>query len=200
MKKPEYLRALVTNLCLILIIALVYAAAFGPQNLPKSVQGPAFKGRTGADNVALQIAVDQSSDLLAYMDTLEKLDARGTFFFCTQCVKDGAVVQEVRRRGHGVGYYLCAKHQGQGTDLYIGGGFSVPVMSYEDSTGMLKVCPSINLTKLKKMDNWPDVLRNKINGDMFLFVDANNDHEEFKKVVQIVLDKGYTILKVEEML
>ena len=84
--------------------------------------------------------------------------------------------------------------------MYIGGGFSVPVMSYEDSSGMLQVCPSINIAKLKKIENWPEILSSKISGDMFLFVAADNDHTEFKKVVQIVLDKGYTILKVEEML
>lgn len=200
MKKTEIIRALTTNLCLLLIIFLVYAAAFGPLGQAVALQGPALKGRTGADNIALQIAVDQHSDLQAYMDALEKLGVRGTFFFCTQYQTDDRMIQEVKQRGHGVGYYSCAANDGTEAGMYIGGGYSVPVMSYEDNGDVREVCPSINLTKLKKLDNWPEVLDNSISGDMFIYLMADNDQDDFKKVVQIVLDKGYTILKVDEML
>ncbi len=200
MKKAEYMKALITNLCLLLIIGLVSLAAFGPLETPGLGQGPALKGSTGEDNIALQIAVDQSSDIETYMDTLEKTGAHGTFFFCADSSANSTMIEEVRQRGHGVGYYNCAGDEGQEAEMYIGGGYSVPVMSYEDGDDMLQVCPSINLTKFKKLENWPQLLRNNISGDMFLYVAADNDQDDFKKVVQIVLDKGYTILKVDEML
>ncbi len=197
MKGTDMLRV-ITNLLLMMIIGLVALASFGSHAL--AVQGPALKGRTGANNVALQIAVDQSSDVEAYMDALESVGAYGTFFFCSQCYVDNALMQQVKQRGHGVGYYTCSAHENQETGMYIGGGYSVTVMSYETGETMQSVCPSINLTKLRTLQNWTDVLSRRISGDMFLYVAADNDQEDFKKVVQIVLDKGYTILKVDEML
>jgi hypothetical protein len=188
-----------TNLCLLLIIGLVSLATFGVGLLSNS-QEPALKGRTGANYVGLQIAVEPSTNVGAYMDTLETLGARGTFFFCVQQPADEKAIRQVKQRGHGVGYYTCDENQSQETGMYIGGGYSVPVMSYESGDALMKVCPSINLTKLKKLHNWLDVLSAQISGDMFLYVTADNDQEEFKKIVQIVLDKGYTILKVDEML
>ena len=197
--KQGILRGLITNLCLLLIISLVYLATFG-QHALRAAYEPALKGYTGTDNIGLQIAVNQSSDIEAYMETLEKMGVKGTFFFCAQCLKDDSLVQEVKQRGHGVGFYTCAAHEGADTEMYIGGGYSLPVMGYEEGDTLLKVCPSINLSKLKKMNNWMDVLSDHIRGDMFLYVVADNDQDDFKKVVQIVLDKGYTILKVDEML
>ncbi len=188
----------VTNIILMMIIGLVALSSFGSHAL--AAREPALKGRTGADNVALQIAVDQSSDVEAYMDLLENAGARGTFFFCSQCYTDSAMIQEVIRRGHGVGSYTCSAHDKQQTGMYIGGGYSVTVMSYKSGDSVQQVCPSINLTKLKKLKNWHEVLSGQISGDMFLYIAADNDQEDFKKVVQIVLDKGYTILKVDEML
>lgn len=197
MNNSGMLRA-VSNICLVLIIGLVALSSFGSHTL--AAQEPALKGRTGADNVALQIAVDQSSDVSAYMDALEGVGAYGTFFFCTQCYVDSALVQQVKQRGHGVGYYSCESHEGRETGMYIGGGYSVTVMSYDDGDSMQQVCPSINLTKLKRLKNWQEVLEGQISGDMFLYITADNDQPDFKKVVQIVLNKGYTILKVDEML
>ncbi len=197
MKGTDMLRV-VTNMCLLVIIGLVALASFGSHAL--AAQGPALKGRTGADNVAIQIAVDQSSDVEAYMDILEQAGAHGTFFFCSLCNTDNALIQEVLRRGHGVGAYTCAAHENRQTGMYIGGGYSVTVMSYKSGETVRQVCPSIDLTKLTKLDDWQEVLSREISGDMFLYVAANNDQPDFKKVVQIVLDKGYTILKVDEML
>ncbi len=189
---------IVSNLCLMMIIGLVALSSFGLHAL--AAREPALKGRTGADNIALQIAVDQSSDVEAYMDVLEKAGAHGTFFFCSQCLADSALIEEVMQRGHGVGSYTCAAHENRQTGMYIGGGYSVTVMSYKSGDGVRQVCPSINLTKLTKLDDWQEILSRQISGDMFLYTAADNDQDEFKKVVQIVLDKGYTILKVDEML
>ena len=189
---------IVSNLCLMMIIGLVALSSFGLHAL--AAREPALKGRTGADNIALQIAVDQSSDVEAYMDVLEKAGAHGTFFFCSQCLADSALIEEVMLRGHGVGSYTCAAHENRQTGMYIGGGYSVTVMSYKSGDSVRQVCPSINLTKLTKLDDWQEILSRQISGDMFLYTAADNDQDEFKKVVQIVLDKGYTILKVDEML
>jgi len=189
-----------TNLCLLLIIGLVSLMTFGAHLLSDGAKIPALKGRTGADNIGMQIAVKPDTDVDAYMDTLEELGARGTFFFCEQYAMDEKQVKQVKQRGHGVGYYTCPAYDNQETGMYIGGGYSVPVMSYEAGDALMQVCPSINLTKLKKLDNWMEILGARISGDMFLYVTADNDQAEFKKIVQIVLDKGYTILKVDEML
>lgn len=192
------MRSVVTNLGLLLIIALVYAASFG---FATPAQGLALRGDTGGSNVALQITVTRDSDVAAYMDALERAGVRGTFFFCEQCAADsGGVISEVRARGHGVGWYVCEAHEGDETHLYIGNGYSVPVMSCDDGRSQRQIGPSIDFEKLKTQDGWPQVLQDSVYKDMFIRIDADNEISEFEKVVQIVRGKGYTILKVEEML
>ncbi len=191
-------RTLVTNIGLVLIITLVYVASFG---FTTPVQGLALKGCTGADNVGLQIMVDEQSDVDAYIDRLEDMGVSVTFFFCEECFKEkGEIISRVISRGHGVGYYVCEKHEGSETDMYIGNGYSVPVMSYNDDGAVRHIGPSIDFTKLKTLKDWQRVLAERIFGDMFIRINADNQFDEFEKVVQIVRDKGYTILKVEEML
>lgn len=191
-------RSLVTNAVLVLIMGLVYVASFG---FARPAQGLALKGSTGGSNVGLQIAVNADSDVSAYMDAMERMGVEGTFFFCEQCIKSNDdIVSAVLARGHSVGYYICAAHEGTETDMYIGNGYSVPVMSYDNGSGIRHVGPSIDFEKLKKQKNWQQVLRDSIFGDMFIRIDADNELMNFEKVVQIVRDKGYTILKVEEML
>lgn len=190
--------ALLTNGCICIIIAFVYFASFGP--LGQISSGPQLKGCTGGDNIALQITVAKDSNINAYMDTLERAGAKGTFFFCEQCGTDSDVIEHVKQRGHGVGYYVCANHKGRETDMYIGGGFSVPVMQYQDGETVHHIAPSIDLAKLKQFNDWPKVLDESLGKDMFIRVIADNVIWEFEKVVQIVSDKGYTMLKVDEML
>lgn len=191
-------RTLITNLFLILIMGLTYVASFG---FASPSEGLALKGCTGENNVALQITVDENSDVEAYMDELEQMGVYGTFFFCEQCYKDnGEKISEVLSRGHGVGFYICEKHEGKDTDMYIGNGYSVPVMSYDDGSALRHIGPSIDFAKLKTHAVWHQILRENIYGDMFIRIDADNEFDDFEKVVQIIRDKGYTILKVEEML
>ncbi len=191
-------RTVITNIFLILIMGLTYVASFGFA-LPS--QSLALKGCTGENNIALQITVDENSDVAAYMDRLEKLGAFGTFFFCEQCYKDkSCVISEVISRGHGVGFYVCEEHEGKETDMYIGHGYSVPVMSCDDGSALRRIGPSIDFEKLKTHAAWQQLLQENIYGDMFIRIDANNEFGDFEKVVQIIRDKGYTILKVEEML
>ncbi len=191
-------RSLVTNIFLVLIMGLVYVASFG---FAQPTQGLALKGCTGGSNVGLQIAVTQDSDVTAYMDAMDRMNVQGTFFFCEQCIKDNdGAVSEVLARGYSVGYYVCAAHEGIDSDMYIGNGYSVPVMSYESGSGVRHIGPSIDFEKLKKHENWQQVLRDSVFKDMFIRIEADNEMLEFEKVVQIVRDKGYTILKVEEML
>jgi len=187
-----------SNLCLLLIIGLVSLGTFGAHLLLDRSQ-PALKGRTGEDAVGLQIAVAAFTDLDAYMDVLEQAGVRGTFFFRAADASADALAKEAERRGHGVGYY-GASGDGAPVGLYIGGGYSVPVMRYEEGGALKKVCPSINVTRLKKRDDWQNILSSRLAGDMFLDIDGDNDHAALKKIVQIVLDKGYTIMKVDEML
>ena len=194
----QFKKALLTNLCLMVIIGFVYIAAFGP--LARFSDGPALKGCTGQENVALQITVTDGSDVGAYMDTLERMGAHGTFFFCEQCGTDTASIDAVRARGHGVGFYVCAAHSGQETDMYIGGGYTVPVMHYAEGGSMRRIGPSIDIARLKSLEGWQQMLSDKLFGDMFLRVVADNQLGDFEKVVQIVSKKGYTILKVDEML
>ena len=189
---------LFSNLCLLLIIGLVSLGTFGAHLLQDQSQ-PALKGRTGEDAVGLQIAVAAITDLDAYMDALEQAGVRGTFFFRLAGASADELAEKAERRGHGVGYY-GADDGGAPVGLYIGGGYSVPVMRYEEGGALKQVCPSINLTRLKRLDDWPDVLSARLAGDMFLYIDGDNDQAALKKIVQIVLDKGYTIMKVDEML
>ncbi len=191
-------RPVVTNLCLIIIMGMVYAASFG---FARTGQGLALKGCTGGNNVALQITVKEDSDIDTYMDTMDEMGVGGTFFFCEQCRKDeDGMIAHVLERGFGVGYYVCARHEGKETDMYIGNGYSVPVMSYDDGSSVRHVGPSIDFEKLKEKENWPQIFKETVAGDMFIRIEADNDIGQFQKVVQIVRDKGYTILKVEEML
>jgi hypothetical protein len=189
---------LFSNLCLLLIIGLVSLGTFGAHLLLDESQ-PALKGRTGEDAVGLQIAVAAFTDLGAYMDALEQMGVRGTFFFHPADASSDALAAEAGRRGHGVGYYGAAD-DGAAVGLYIGGGYSVPVMSCEEGGALKQVCPSINVTRLQRLDDWPGVLSARLAGDMFLYIDGDNDCAGLKKIVQIVLDKGYTIMKVDEML
>ena len=191
-------RSLVTNAVLVLIMGLVYVTSFG---FARPVQGFALKGSTGGSNVGLQIAVNADSDVAAYMDAMERMGVEGTFFFCEQCIKSNdSIIDEVLARGYSVGYYVCAAHEGTESDMYIGNGYSVPVMSYDNGSGLRHIGPSIDFEKLKKQKDWQKVLGDSIFGDMFIRIEADNEMMDFEKVVQIVRDKGYTILKVEEML
>ncbi len=191
-------RSLVTNAVLVLIMGLVYVTSFG---FARPVQGFALKGITGGSNVGLQIAVSADSDVAAYMDAMERMGVEGTFFFCEQCIKNNDdIIDEVVERGYSAGYYVCTAHEGTESDMYIGNGYSVPVMSYDNGSGLRHIGPSIDFEKLKKQKNWQQVLRDSIFGDMFIRIEADNEMMDFEKVVQIVRDKGYTILKVEEML
>jgi hypothetical protein len=73
-------------------------------------------------------------------------------------------------------------------------------MSSTEEGGVREVCPSIDVSLLSHTDDWTHVLSDSVAGDMFLYIRADNNLSDFEKVVQIVVDKGYTILKVSEML
>ncbi|MDD5016490.1 MAG: hypothetical protein PHO15_00145 [Eubacteriales bacterium] len=198
--KPK--KMLVTNLSIMLIIGFVYMLAFMPFGAVPD--GPVLKGNTGENNVALQIVIDGTSDIDAYMKMLEEFGVAGTFFFSEQCYySNEAVLQQVLDSGHGIGYYVY-EDENEDEDarlgLYLGGGYSVPVMSYIEGSELRQVCPSIDVTKLIRVDGWQQVLGETVLDDMFIYIDADNNFEDFEKIVQIVLDKGYTILKVNEML
>ncbi len=190
--------AVLTNGCICIIIAFVYFASFG--RFGQISGAPLLKGCTGGDNIALQIMVTDSSDTDTYMDTLERAGAKGTFFFCEQCGADSRIAEDILQRGHAIGYYVCQKHKDQNADMYIAGGYSVPVMRYNDGETVRHIAPSIDLEKLKQHKDWPKVLDESLCKDMFLRVVADNSIYDFEKVVQIVSDKGYTILKINEML
>jgi hypothetical protein len=191
-------KTLVTNACLVVIIALVYLAAFIPFRSALG-EGPALKGNTGESVVGLQIVVDDESNIAAYLDTLERYGVKGTFFFSEQQTEAyEPTLLSVIGRGHGVGYYIS--EDTRASTLYIGGGYSIPVMSYTAEDGMREVCPSVDVSKLSRLDDWPSVLSKTIAGDMFIYIRADNNFDDFEKVVQIVLDKGYTIVKINEML
>ncbi len=201
MNKPKLSirRTLVTNACLAIIIIMVYLTAFGSIGAVLGGAGPALKGATGEDVVGLQIIVEDGSDIAGYMDTLDRYGAKGTFFFSDQqTAATASELSAVLKRGHGVGYYISGEPQGAA--LYIGGGYSVPVMSSAEADGVREVCPSIDVSLLSETQGWTKVLSDTVSGDMFLYIRADNNFSDFEKVVQIVLDKGYTILKVSEML
>ncbi len=196
--KSSMKKTLVTNLCLALIILLVYFSAFVPARSALG-EGPALKGNTGTNVVGLQIVVEDKSNIAAYLDTLERYGVKGTFFFSEQRTDaNDSTMQSVVDRGHGAGYYI--NEFTRASRLYIGGGYSIPVMSAAAEEGVREVCPSVDITKLCRVDDWTSVLSEAITGDMFLYIRADNNFVDFEKVVQIVLDKGYTILKVNEML
>lgn len=191
-------KAIITNLCLVLIIVFVYTMAF--TSLGKSLlsRGPVLKGNTGQNNIALQITVDNSSDVDAYMDMLDDFNVKSTFFFCEQLwAQNEKMIDKVLNRGHGVGYYLCEENSKKEA---VNEGRSIPVMSYSKNREVLEVCPSIDITKLKNSDDWQQTLDAKISNDMFIYLSADNNFSDFEKIIQIVLNKGYTILKIEQML
>jgi hypothetical protein len=191
-------KTLATNICLAIIIAMVYLTTFGLNSVLLAA-GPALKGNTGENVVGLQIVVDDQTDVAAYLDMLDQYGVKSTFFFCEQQTEAmEPVLLDVMERGHGVGYYI--NERTRASLLYIGGGYSIPVMSYDEGDGMREVCPSIDVSKLSGSDDWPEVLAEALAGDMFIYIRADNNFSDFEKVVQIVLDKGYTILRVNEML
>lgn len=192
-------KTLVTNVCLVVIIALVYITAFIPFDNMLQGSGPALKGNTGQDVIGLQIVVDDQTDVAAYLDTLDRYGVKGTFFFREQETDlQQQVLLGVIERGHGVGYYI--NERTRAALLYIGGGYSIPVMSCDEGDGVRAVCPSIDVSKMCISDDWTAVLADALAGDMFIYIRADNNFSDFEKIVQIVLDKGYTILKVNEML
>jgi|AGTN01.2.fsa_nt_gi hypothetical protein len=200
MKKPKssLKKTLITNMCLAVIIALVYIAAFIPSESLLG-EGPALKGSTGENVVGLQIVVEDESNIAAYLDTLERYGVKGTFFFSEHKTEaNEPTLSSVAGRGHGVGYYISENTRA--STLYIGGGYSIPVMSYAAEDGVREVCPSVDVSKLSQMDDWTSALSDTLAGDMFIYILADNNFDDFEKVVQIVLDKGYTILKINEML
>jgi hypothetical protein len=198
-RKSSVKRLLVTNIALAAIIAFVYLSAFSAYPA-LFMRGPIMKGNTNGDNVALQIAADENSDVASYMDTLDRFGVKATFFFSEQQYsQNDDVLKQVQGRGNGVGYYPC-KGSGQRLMLYIGGGYNIPVMSYLSGSQVLQVCPSIDIEKLQNGDDWQQVFSKNLLGDMFIYTSADNNMADFEKVVQIVLNKGYTILKMDEML
>ena len=90
-------------------------------------------------------------------------------------------MERVKERGNGVGYYVAADNDGQKLMLYLGGGFSVPVMSYEFGSRVLQVSPSIDVCKLKDTGDWQKKLNEKLKGDMFIYTDADNNLADFEK-------------------
>ena len=199
MRKESLKKTLITNTYLALIIAFVYFSAFMSNGLYQG--SPVLKGNSGGDNVAFQIAVDELSDVDTYMSVLEDFGAAGTFFFSEQSYNSNEeVLLEVSDRGHGIGYYIGEEDDGMQLSLYMGGGYSIPVMNYIEGSQVRQVCPSLDVTKLMISDDWQQTLGEAVTGDMFIYLDADNNFEDFEKIVQIVLDKGYTILKVNEML
>lgn len=199
--KSSFKKTLITNLCLVGIIACVYVAAFTPIGASLFSPGPVLKGNTGKKIVALQISVDDGSDIAGYMDRLDAFGVKATFFFCEQRLDDNEEkVWMVSSADHGVGYYSCNQSTDVAQTMYIGGGYSVPVMNYTRGDQIKEVCASIDMVKLTTKENWQQVFADSISGDMFIYLRADNNFEDFEKIVQIVLDKGYTILKVDEML
>jgi hypothetical protein len=198
-QKRSLKKALITNVCLLLIIALVYVAAFMPFGSLLPAAGPALKGSTGKNVVGLQIIVDDQTNIAAYIVLLEMYGVKGTFFFSEQQTEAlESAMLTVIQRGHGVGYYI--NERTRASALYIGGGYSIPVMNCAQGDAVREVCPSIDVSKLSLCSGWTSALADSLAGDMFLCIRADNNFEEFEKTVQIVLDKGYTILKVNEML
>lgn len=200
-RKSSIKKILITNLGLALIIAFVYFSAFMPISPAPLSRGPLMKGNTGGENVALQISVDDGSDVASYLDILDSYGITATFFFPEQYNSDRAyLLKTVNERGSGVGYYPCSEDDSQRLVLYIGGGYTIPVMNYKSGSKVLQISPSIDVDKLKEEGDWQKVLKGNLTGDMFVYISADNDFGDFEKTVQIVLDKGYTILKMDEML
>ena len=192
-------KTVLTNICLMLIIVLVYITAFVPFGTLMQGTGPALKGNTGQDVIGLQIVVDEKTDVAAYLNMLDEYGVKGTFFFREREVEPlQPVLLQVIEQGHGVGYYI--NERTRAALLYIGGGYSIPVMSWDEGDSVRTVCPSIDISKMSLSDDWTAMLADALAGDMFIYIRADNNFGDFEKIVQIVLNKGYTILKVNEML
>lgn len=176
-KNSNIKRALITDTFLAVIIMIVYFAAFVGVSLISDK--PALKGSTGEEKIGLQIAVNEQSDIGAYKDILEKYRISATFFFDAEC----SSMQELEGEGYSTGFL----HESN----------SVPVLSYGSSDE--KISTSVDLDKLINTEGWEETLKKTISGDMLIFKTADNDFEVFEKIVQIILDKGYTIVKMEEM-
>lgn len=200
-RKSSKKKTLITNIALALIIAFVYFSAFMPIYPAPFSRGPLMKGNTGGNNVALQISVDDGSDIDSYLGLLDRYGVSATFFFPERYNGDkNYLLSMVTARGNEVGFYPCKENGSQRLVLYIGGGYSMPVMNYKSGNRVLQVSPSIDVDKLKKAGDWQQVLKVNLLGDMFIYLSADNDLGDFEKTVQIVLNKGYTILKMDEML
>ncbi len=196
-EKSSPKKMIVTNLCIIIIILFVYVMAFTSLGTSLLSRGPMLKGNTGQKNVALQIKVDSASDVDAYLDLLDAFKAKCTFFFCEEADNED-IVQKVIKRGHETGYY--SEGGEEKTDLYLGGGKSIPVMSFANNAKVFQVSPSIDINKLKKTEDWEKEFAEKISNDMFIYINADNNFDDFEKIIQIVRNKGYTILKIAQML
>lgn len=200
-RKSSIKKILVTNVGLMLIVAFVYFATFMPMHPAPLSRGPLMKGNTGGDNIALQISVNGSSDVESYLDILDRYGVTATFFFPEQYSGEKHyLLKTVADRGGGVGFYECKEDDSQKLVMYIGGGYTIPVMNYRSGNKILQVSPSIDIDKLKEAGDWQRVLNANLLGDMFIYISADNDLGDFEKTVQIVLNKGYTILKMDEML
>lgn len=178
MQKISIKRTVITDLCLAAIIICVYVTVFAGTSI---LSKPAFKGSTGQNKVGLQIAALETSDIDAYLDMLSEYEISATFFFDNRIEED--VKERIENLGHSTGRFEDGK--------------TYPVMSY--AQGTKKVSPSIDVTQLKESSDWQQVLEQSIAPDMLIFVSADNNFSEFEKIVQIVLDKGYTIDRMEEM-
>jgi hypothetical protein len=195
-RKSSLKKTLVTNISLAAIIVFVYFAAFTPFDV---IRGPVMKGSTNGNNVALQIAVDDGSLIVPYMEMLDDFGVKATFFFSEQLYSRNDIIKQVLESGNGIGF-IGSRDTGKRLVLYIGGGYSIPVMEYVSGKSVLRVSPSIDVEKLKAKGNWQQVLSENLSGDMFIYTSADDEMSDFQKVVQIVLNKGYTILKMDEML
>lgn len=194
-------RLLVSNIGVLLIIVFVFLCAFTPFDLSFLNIGPAMKGNTHGSNVALQLSVNYDSDVAKYIEILKEEGVIATFFFPEQYyLENSGVLKKVINSGNGAGYYVSGIRGNDKLSFYLGGGVSIPVMSYISGNGARQVCPSIDLSKLNAYYDWKQVLEEKLKADMFINVDADNNYEELKKIVQIIRDKGYTILKMDQML
>ena len=198
-RKSSIKRLLVSNIGVAVIIVFVFMCAFSPFDLSFLNIGPAMKGNTGGNYVALQISVDEDSDVLKYIEVLKEAGVSATFFFPEHAyLGNGAIIKKVIDSGNGAGYYVSGE-SGR-LSFYLGGGVSIPVMSYISGNGARQVCPSIDLPNLNRRNEWERVLKENLAGDMFINTDADNDYEGLKKIVQIIRDKGYTIMKMDQML
>src|SRR5690242_10734456 len=113
-RRSSIKKILITNIGLALIIAFVYFSAFMPIYPAPLSRGPLMKGNTGGDNVALQISIDEKSDVESYLDMLDRYGITATFFFPEQYNSDkNYLLRMVAARGCGVGFYPCKEDDSQ---------------------------------------------------------------------------------------